>query len=162
VLAKADQIAAEYGRMPPGQCDVAFVELKKFGSNVTRDLCCGLPCHSDEQSPINKLINKLGNLESALRSLGALASNPRPSYVHIDDIIDELEAKRPVCARLKLNNPPAQGHFVALVGYRKGSASTFIFCSDPINGPLRLPVNGPTLADLRHPSGTFTNAYFTQ
>lgn len=157
VRAKAGQIATEYGRMPPAQCDVAFVELKKFISGVTRDSCCGLPCHSDGTSPINAM----SDLGTALNKIGALASKPVPSYIEIQKIIEEFDADRPVCARVKLSNT-GQGHFMALVGYQKGPASTFILGSDPISGPLRLAINGPTLADLKYPNGVFTNAYFTR
>jgi hypothetical protein len=96
-------------------------------------------------------------LEDALQQLDHLAGDPVDGPSTFDQVVAQIDAQQPLCARIDLSS--GGGHFVALAGY--SADGQYVLVLDPASGSATWVVIGD-LTTKYQGSGRWTISYFTK
>jgi Papain-like cysteine protease AvrRpt2 len=130
------------------QCEVGDLDLK-------RDDCCQHPC--GEEGVDFNVTNVLASPLNRLRCLERFARKKRATP---DEVLEELAAGRPLCARTVWRDGGA--HFVTIVGYRPDTEETgTLVVDDPFWGRSEHSYDG-FAEHYQLFGGKWSDTYFTE
>ena len=126
-----------------GQCDVVNAEL-------TQTKCCaeGNCASCNVQHSLHSVLTRVQHL-----------CNTVTNAISYEDVCAELDAERPLCARIVTSE---LGHFVAITGYVIGDPEQRVLVDDPGLGRGRREVPYDTLRQDYSGGGVWTHTYYLE
>lgn len=121
-------------------------------------------CCTDGDNPAT--CDKVAYLEASLLLAGHLGPepNPLPTIASPERIKQEIDAGRPIGARIGWGDSADQGHYILIVGYDDSTLEFTLKINDPAD-PDGSPPNTYSYSALQQgyksASGTWTHTYFT-
>ena len=120
------------------------------------------PVHACCTKPIPRRCNQPWYLEDALKQVDRLRGSPKAVHLSFKKIQREIDAHRPVCARIQWREPGSPGHFVVISGYHITRARVRqVDVEDPATGSRSTVHYGTFVSNYRH-SGRWTHTYLVE